>query len=127
MNFFLQRLTLVGAFLLTSLFSSSQCCQFLLNLDDAYGDGWNGASLTVFVNGVFLSEHSAVGSGNTDTLIVCPGDELDLFYTPGDYENENSYQLFDTGVNTLFADGPDPAVGEVLFISLKLTSHFSGK
>ena len=41
------------------------------------------------------------------------GDTLDLFYTAGQYENENTYQLYNPGWNVVFADGPNPQTGNV--------------
>jgi len=31
--------------------SNTFACNYTLNLSDSYGDGWNGCSLTVLVNG----------------------------------------------------------------------------
>ena len=93
--------------------SLAQCCTYRLNMHDSYGDGWDGATLEIIHNNVSLGLFSAANAGTNDTLVVCTGDSLQLIYTPGDYENENSYQLIDGSWNTVYAAGPDPATGLV--------------
>lgn len=104
-------LTLV--FSLTQIRLSAQCCTYTLSMHDSYGDGWNGGYLTVYLNNVSLGNFSASAFGSTDTFQVCNGDSLKLFYTAGAYENENSYQVYNTSWQLLHAAGPTPATGWV--------------
>ena len=90
-----------------------QCCDHILQMHDSYGDGWNGGSLLVILNGTSLGPFAAVGAGSDTSFTVCNGDTLELIYTPLDWENENSYQLFDQWGNVVFADGPTPVAGSV--------------
>jgi hypothetical protein len=109
----------IGAVLVTSISfagispACAQCCDHILMMDDSYGDGWNGGSLQVLINGSPIGPFAATGSGSDTTFQVCNGDALELIYTPLDYENENSYMLFDQWGNIVFADGPTPATGSV--------------
>ncbi len=91
----------------------AQCCTYTLSMNDSYGDGWNGATLQVLVNNVAQGTYSAANFGSTATISVCNGDSLELVYSPGQYENENSYILQDSSWNVVFQDGPTPAVGNV--------------
>ncbi len=91
----------------------AQCCDYKLTMHDSYGDGWNGAAVEVFVNGISVGAYSAVNDGNTVIVTVCNEDVLSLTYSSGDYENENSYYLQDASWNVLFQDGPTPTVGNV--------------
>jgi hypothetical protein len=93
--------------------NSSACCDYTLAMHDSYGDGWNGGYLEVIVNDVVLYNASAAGSQSNIVFTVCDGDVLELFYVAGDYENENSYQLFDAAYNLVHGDGPDPQTGSV--------------
>lgn len=93
--------------------ASAQCCDYLMNMSDSYGDGWNGGQLTVSVNGSPVGTFAAAGTGSTATFTVCNGDQLSLAYTSGEWENENTYQVFDPAGNFVFGDGPDPATGTV--------------
>jgi hypothetical protein len=93
--------------------AESQDCSYTLSMHDSYGDGWNGGYLSVFVNGELAGNFYASNYGSIDTFEIGTGETLELFYTPGDYENENSYQLYDPAWNFLFGDGPNPQTGNV--------------
>jgi hypothetical protein len=56
---------------------------------------------------------AAQNAGSSSTFQACAGDVINLVYNPGDYENENSYELFNDNWNLLFNDGPDPVIGQV--------------
>ncbi len=93
---------------------SAQCCNYKLSMHDSYGDGWNGGGhLEVFINNISIGTFSASNFGSLDSFQVCNGDSLILNYTPGTYENENSYQLYDPSWNLVFHDGPTPQTGYV--------------
>lgn len=100
-------------FLLNVSTATSQECSYILNMHDSYGDGWNGAYLEVFINEELVGTYMAIDAGSTASFGIVEGDSLDLFYTAGQYENENSYQLLDAGWNIIFADGPNPQTGNV--------------
>ena len=89
---------------------------------DSYGDGWNGAFIEVYINNVLTDTFSGANYSSTDTFSVCNGDTLQLFYTAGSYENENTYQLYDAAWNLLFSDGPDLLTGNVLTIKVNSSS-----
>ncbi len=91
----------------------AQCCDHVLVMHDTYGDGWNGGTLEVSVNGSTVGTYAAAGFGSTVAFTVCTGDALTLTYTPQDWENENSYTLFNEWGVPVFSDGPTPATGLV--------------
>ena len=88
-------------------------CNYSLNLYDSFGDGWNNAKLTVTHNGVSTVYTFTSGSFATFTFQVTEGLPLILSYSPGSYENEVSYEMFDSDGALLFEDGPYPTVGQV--------------
>jgi hypothetical protein len=94
-------------------YAQAQCCTYALSMHDTYGDGWNGGNLEVFVNSVSIGSFTAIGYGSLDTFQVCNGDSFELIYTAGDYEEENSYQLFDPAWNLAFSQGTTPLTGTV--------------
>lgn len=97
---------------LTSLPPDS-CC-YTLDMQDSWGDGWNGGQLMVNVtNGPVLGPFSAVGTGSIVTFCVADGQTFTLDYTAGNFENENTYTLFDPNMTPVFNNGPNPAVGNV--------------
>ena len=103
---------LIGSSLL-HLHTHAQCCDHFLVMHDSYGDGWNGGSLQVIINDTVVGTYAAAGAGSDTTFTVCNGDQLQLVYQAADWENENSYQLFDPVGNIVFADGPNPGVDTV--------------
>jgi spore coat protein CotH len=93
--------------------AKAQCCDYILNMHDSYGDGWNGATLQVLINNVSVGIFSASNFGSIATFSVCNADSLALIYTAGDYEAENAYELQDASWNIVFQDDPEPNTGNV--------------
>ena len=87
-----------------------------LNLVDSYGDGWDGAFITVTLDGV-STDYTATGGGTKHDINVPDGTtQFDLLYTPGSFEGEHSYVItFTDGVNIVEAaiDGPAPVPGTI--------------
>ncbi len=88
-------------------------CSYTLLLADSFGDGWNEGFLNVEINGVVALTYACSGFASTEIFNVSNGDQIDLVYTAGSFESENSYSLFDGGGNLLFSDGPNPSTGTV--------------
>lgn len=82
--------------------STSEMCAITLNLRDSYGDGWNGASLSVSSTSGFDYGTYTIpsGSSNTATLFVCPSD-LVLTWHSGSFDSECSFNIKDDNNNTL--------------------------
>ncbi|MBL8003345.1 MAG: CotH kinase family protein, partial [Flavobacteriales bacterium] len=99
--------------LLLGKITQAQCCTHLLQMTDSYGDGWNGGTLQVVVNGTSIGTFAATGTGSSASFTACTGDTLALIYTPQDWENENAYVLYDQWGGVVFADGPTPGIGAV--------------
>ena len=105
-----------SAFLSAFFFAFSmnaQSCEYRVELNDLLGDGWNGAVLTVTVNGVSSDFTINAGTFAAFDFVVNPGDEIILNYSAGTFDSENTYVLLDSDGVVLYADGPFPTVGEV--------------
>ncbi len=113
MNKIITLFALITVFCLQSTSSNAQCCTYTLTMHDSYGDGWNGANLEIIINGLSIGTFSASGVGSVEYISVCNDDALELIYSSGDYENENSYEVQDASWNIVFQDGPTPAIGSV--------------
>lgn len=110
------RVSILGSALCFALLSGDvmgQCCDHTLAMQDSYGDGWNGGALQVRINGVLIGTFGASGSGSISSFEACNGDLIQLTYTSGAWEEENTYQLYGPAGNVLFAAGPNPPVGQV--------------
>ena len=88
-------------------------CQYELMMRDAFGDGWDGGTIRVDIDGVEYGVFNAEGFGSTEVINVPNGSTYELTYSAGLYENENSYRFDDPLGNMEFNDGPTPAVGLV--------------
>ncbi len=112
----------IVAVLVIGLFHQSLACTYTLSMHDSYGDGWNGAHIEVFVNDSSLGTFTALEFLSNAEIEINEGDLLELFYTPGEFEDENTYQLYDPGWNLVFADGPYPQTGNVFSSTLDCDS-----
>lgn len=88
-------------------------CFYELEMFDAWGDGWNGGTLTVLEDGVPIGTYQAYYATTTEIVPVNSGSLIELVYAPGIFENENSYNFKDPNGTTIFSDGPNPTVGNV--------------
>ncbi len=91
-------------------------CTYTLNMYDSFGDDWNGGFLDVLVNGVSIGTYSCLGSATSANINVPQGQSIELVYTDGNFENENSYDLV-LGGTTIFTDGPTPTIGSAFTTS----------
>lgn len=89
--------------------------EYTINMNDAYGDGWNGAKLTVTIDGVATDYTLPSGSSGSETFTVPDGaTEFFIVYSPGDWEVEVTYSIIAPNGDTAISDGPGPFVGELV-------------
>ncbi|MCD4729083.1 MAG: T9SS type A sorting domain-containing protein [Bacteroidales bacterium] len=83
------------------------CCEHSVVLTDDYGDGWNGGTMDILVNGtVVLDDIYCSGAGPIIFYFdACAGDDIDAAYTAGNWANEDAYQVFDGFGNLLGESG----------------------
>jgi hypothetical protein len=93
-------------------------CEYVICLADSYGDGWNGGTVDVFVNGnpVYTGLTLAGGYGpECHPIPVENGDEITVYWTGGVWPYENAYYIYDSQgvlVRSEGTGGYDP--GDVL-------------
>lgn len=81
-----------------------------IDMQDSYGDGWNGATLVFSIDGstTAYTVSTAQGTEATHEAEVPSGAVLEIFYTNGDFDGENTFQLF-TPDGAQYGDyGPAP-------------------
>lgn len=79
-------------------------CSYTLTLEDSWGDGWNGNTMDVWVNGTTTSYGSTFTSGNTEThtIMAAVGDSVAFIWQGGgSFANECSFKVEDSGTNLL--------------------------
>ena len=92
---------------------SAQTCNYTLQMNDTFGDGWNGSALTVIIG--CDSTTYTLEDGDFEEVVFEAGtnDLITFDYAPGAFQNEVFYFVFDSQGDTIFMDGTNPAVGQV--------------
>ncbi|MCD4683189.1 MAG: carboxypeptidase regulatory-like domain-containing protein, partial [Bacteroidales bacterium] len=83
-------------------------CQFYVVLWDDFGDGWNGGTLTISVDGTVVLNNITIATGSgpeTFYFDVGSGAEITCVFTAGGWPYECSYYIYDNDDNEVFADG----------------------
>ena len=89
-------------------------CYYVIDMQDSWGDGWNGASVTVSVNGAAVATWGlSSGSSGTDSLETLNGDVVDFSFTSGSYDSEITFQITDPAGNNIY-NGGAPSAGSFL-------------
>lgn len=83
-------------------------CQHSITLTDDYGDGWNGGSVSVYVNSVLQLSNLTISTGygpEIHTFQAEEGDLIETTYTAGSYSYENEYTISNPYDVELLRDG----------------------
>jgi len=87
-------------------------CDWTLEMQDAYGDGWNGASVTLTFDGYPAGDFTIEnGAASTVTIAVPNNSHLVATYNTGDWDEEVTYQLINASGVEVFTDGTNPTIG----------------
>ena len=89
------------------------CGMYTLSLSDSWGDGWNGGSLDIIINNILVQSVTLV-NGNGPEFFDFPVDSSDvvsLVYNPGDWPEENSYELYDENNNIIASQSGSNGAG----------------
>lgn len=110
---------LAFALLLLSVRSLHAQCEYTLQMEDSFGDGWNGGILTI-TSGTDVNTYNILpvfqGGNGTDSTVVFtlqPGLLLTLSWTTGFYDEEVSFNLLDADGNVVYSS--DELFAGVLF------------
>lgn len=88
-------------------------CKYVIHMFDSWGDGWNGGYLSLYIDGELDRTYYAKTSQTIDTFYVRDGSSFHLTYTPGTYENENSFVLYDPSNSPIYSAGPPIPSGNI--------------
>lgn len=108
----------IGPFTFTTVFGGTGggTCNYMLNMYDSFGDGWNGASMQV-ISGPNVNNYTLPsGSFGTATIPAISNLPLTFIYSTGTFENEVSFEIIDPDGNIIYADGPFPQSGQILSV-----------
>ena len=73
---------------------------YTINMEDSFGDGWNGNSITINGNGPFTITS---GSNGSATFPVNEGDVLTATWVEGSWTTEVSFDILDEAGNVVFS------------------------
>lgn len=79
----------------TGFCDASEQCHYKLAMYDTFGDGWNGASITLDLNGV-VNSYSCSGDSTIVDLYICAGTQITVNNAvSGSYDYEIYYSFYD--------------------------------
>ena len=96
-------------FALLITYSSTLACDYTVDLHDTFGDGWNGNSITITVNGTAVLTDITVATGSDDSynFTANPGDVVIITYdNSGSWTSENEITITSDDLGApVFTDG----------------------
>ncbi len=98
------------------LSAQNDTCNYKIQLIDFFGDGWDGAELTVIIQGdtnKYTLPDSIIGFVEIPAI---QNEGLQIFFSEGAFDEEISYIVFDPTGTIIFNDGPFPDTGLVVDI-----------
>lgn len=85
---------------------------YTIQMNDSYGDGWNGAAIRVVVDGVPTDYTLDDGSSAATVVSVPPGTTTLTFeFVGGDWDSEVTFTITSPNGNVIAKGGPSPAEG----------------
>ena len=86
----------------TGVSPSGDGCCYEIKLLDSYGDGWDGAYLTLYINSSSYYRLECQDSYDLYEFCLDYYDSFELDYTSGAYDSENSFYIYQ-GSNLLYS------------------------
>ena len=90
-------------------------CDHTFNMFDSYGDGWNGNSVSILIDGEVIIADLTFDDGYSEsvTFEATQGDLIELVWSSGSWEEEVSFEILDGSNNTIVSgEYGDTLVGE---------------
>lgn len=84
-----------------------------VDMQDSFGDGWNGALLDVTIDDETTSFEvsEAQGTVNTETFeITADNETLSIIFRSGDFDGEITFQVINPNNTVIIDQGPNPTV-----------------
>ena len=104
----MKKITLLMSFFLTIFFAKAQC-DYTVVMQDAYGDGWNGASIDMSVNGVVMTSFtvsSTAATADSGSYSTYSGDNVEFYFNSGTWDTEITFQITAPDGSSVGSYGP---------------------
>ena len=87
----------------TPICEAADQCEYSFVMHDEYGDGWNGNTINIFSNDIFVTSVT-LSSGSTGTVYVplCDNSVTSFRWHTGSYPYEASFEILDPFGNQIF-------------------------
>ncbi len=93
-------------------------CEYVFDLRDSYGDGWNNATLTVTESGVAVATiELADGSAGQQLVALCDAKAIEVIYNKGDWDSEVGFTITDPFGTELYTIDDCDAITEGQVVS----------
>lgn len=116
MNILKQSLLLILFLFPLFLIAQNDTCNYKIQLIDFFGDGWDGAELSVVIE-EDTSKYTLLDSTISFVDIrAIQNERVQIFFSAGAFDEEISYIVFDPAGGIIFNDGPFPDTGLVVDI-----------
>lgn len=103
--------------------SASAQCDWTLDMQDDWGDGWNGNQVEISINGTATSYGLTGGSAGSEIITVNDDDVVAVTYLGGgSFNGEVSFTLTDNNANTVTSASFGPTVGQTYWQGVVLCS-----
>jgi len=88
----------------TTICNAADQCVYTLSMNDSYGDGWNGASLSIQQNGIEVGTYTLTSGESTGTeyISLCNNMTTTLVWNTGSYDSECSFTLTDPNDTVIY-------------------------
>ena len=92
-------------------------CYIVVDMEDSYGDGWNGNAINFIINGNQVASATIpTGTEGTFSQAVCDGDSVVLVWQTGNYSYEASFNITYAGMSVINgASGSGYTNGQTIF------------
>ena len=96
-------------------FNTNMCevtdqCEYIFNLADSYGDGWNGNNITVQQNGITVATVGfSSGDSATVPVTLCDNQPTTLIWNTGSYASECSFEVLNSYGDVIYTSSGTPS------------------
>jgi hypothetical protein len=95
--------------LIFSLTTTNAQCHYIVDMQDSYGDGWNGAVINVSVNGVQVASmtvDATAATAATDSISTFTGDSVSFDFVSGTWDTEITFTITAPDGSSVGSYGP---------------------
>ena len=86
-------------------------CNFTFNMNDAYGDGWNSASIQVIANDYFYGSASLSNGTSGTATVAAPQGSIQFKWIAGEYDDECTFTIHNANNQLIYTSSGTPTAG----------------